>query len=233
MTTQAHQHATCVDGDVNQFPVETIPDAPFLTGVGGGRWHAISRESMACLRTGPADSVAFAECGELVRVALKFGAYDRAAIPVLYHPCHTCAWTVAAETKTLDHEIGLMVPRDGELAALAQVLPNPTIAARLARTLIARAARDEDYGQEKLIQLLAAVSAHAPVRLVSEDCADGGCSHEGRCPGQVAREACSLQAGEWAGEWAGQFLKECTVPAPCPVLAAIAGYAGVALGIQT
>lgn len=230
-STETHDHADCVHADVNCGEVGAIPDVPFLTGVGGGQWHAISRESMAYLRTGPADSVAFAECGELVRVALKFGAYDRLTVPVLYHPCHTCAWTVAAQTDALDVEVSLLMPEARERAALAQVLPDPLFAAKVAQALVTRAARyEDDYGTENLVQLLAAVSAHAPVQLMSEDCAEGGCSHEGYCPGSVACRACSLQSGEWAGEWAGTFLSECTIPAPCPVLVALAGHAGVGFG---
>jgi hypothetical protein len=40
----------------------------------------------------------------------------------------------------------------------------------------------------------------------------------------VACQACSLQAGSWAGEWEGQYAVECTIPAPCGVLTALAEY---------
>lgn len=208
----------------------TGPDGkpvPYLTGVGRG-WHAVSLPSMEYLRTGPADSVAFAECGELVRVAPEVGAYNRADVPVSHDPCQACAWTVAAQTGTLEREAGLLVPTGNDLAALTRVLPDPVLAAKIARAILA--APDWEPGHPADVQLLATVAAHAPVLLLPEGCAEGDCEHGDECDYPEASagcKACSLQAGSWAGEWEGQFREECQIPAPCRVLLALAEHAGV------
>jgi hypothetical protein len=193
----------------------TGPDGkpvPYLTGVGHG-WHAVSRESLAYLRTGPADSVAFAECGELVRVAPKFGAYNRADVPVSNDPCHICAFTVAAA--------------GGMPALQAEVDRLPAFAADICRAILTEP--DWEPRGPASIQLLAKVAAHAPALRLREECADRDCEHEGGiCPSDGAVcAACSLLAGDWAGEWQGQLREECTIPAPCAVLLALAKYAGV------
>ena len=209
--------------------VNDLPDVPYLTGVGRG-WHAIDLPSMDYLRTGPADSVAFAVCGELVRVAPKFGAYNRVDVPVTHNPCQACAWTVAAQTGTLEREARLLVPTGNDLTALTRILPDPMLAAKIAQAILADPGWER--GDPASIQLIASAAAHAPVLLVPEGCADGDCEHGdgGGCdyPDVTAGcQACSLQTGSWAGEWEGQFREECTIPAPCAVLLALAKYAGV------
>lgn len=200
----------------------------YLTGVSHG-WHAVSLPSMDYLRTGPADAVAFAECGELVRVAPKFGAYDRGSVPVSYGPCQMCAWTVAGATGTLEREIARLAPQGDELAALARILPDPMLAVKICRAILAKSDRED--GHEATIQLLATAAAHAPVLLLPEGCAEGDCGHgDGMCDypeADAGCQACSLQTGSWAGEWEGQFRTECTIPAPCGVLLKLAGYAGI------
>ena len=191
-----------------------VPDVPFLTGIGSGDWHAIPKDALAYALEGPAYSVAFAACGQLVRVAAKFGAYNRGTTPVTYHPCQQCAWTVAAE--------GGMPAIEAEIGRL------PSLAGDTCRAILGRA-RNEDADYEPdhpaTIQLLAAVAAHAPVDLVSEECADGECEHaDGEHPsGAAACLACSLVVGDWAGEWDGQLRPECIIKAPCAVLLALAG----------
>jgi hypothetical protein len=208
----------------------TLPDVPYLTGVGRG-WHAIDLPSMDYLRTGPADSVAFAVCGELVRVAPRSGAYNRGDVPVTYGPCQMCAWTVAAATGTLEQEIARLEPKGNELAALARVLPDPMLAAKICRAILTEP--DWEPGHPASIQLLAKVAVHRPVLLLPEGCAEGDCGHitdDAECSypdAAVGCKACSLQTGSWAGEWEGQFREECTIPAPCAVLLALAKYAGV------
>ena len=209
-------------------PLVTLPDVPYLTGVGRG-WHAIDLPSMGYLRTGPADSVAFAVCGELVRVAPRSGAYNRSDVPVSNDPCHVCAFTVAAAggESALQAEINRLRPTSDEIPALSRLMPDPFLAVNICRAIAAEP--DWEPGHPASIQLLATVAAHRPVLRLREECADRGCEHEGGvCPSDGAVcAACSLLAGDWAGEWRGQLREECTIPAPCAVLLALAKYAGV------
>jgi hypothetical protein len=205
----------------------TFPDVPFLTGVGQGTWHAIGRESLKYLRTGSADSVAFAECGELVRVAPKFGEYNRDSRPVTYRPCHLCAWTVAAAggRAAMEAEADRLRPTSDTLPALDAVMADSFIAVNACRAVLAAAvAPSGHYNLEHgaTLQMLTAIARHAPVLLVGEKCSEGGCSHRGPCRGIAACQACSLQDGEWAGEWAGHYRPECTIQAPCAVLTRLA-----------
>ena len=183
----------------------------FLTGIGSGDWHAIPKDALAYALEGPAYSVAFAACGELVRVAAKYGAYNRDTTPVTYHPCQPCAWTVAAE--------GGMPSIDAEIGRL------PSLAGDTCRAILGRTDADYEPDHPATIQLLATVAAHAPVDLVSEECAEGDCDHaDGQHPSStVACLACSPVTGDWAGEWEGRLRPECIINAPCAVLLALAG----------
>jgi hypothetical protein len=219
-------------GETGSTP-EDLPDVPFLTGVGSGNWHAIPKDSLDCCGDGWADSVTFASCGELVRVARKFGAYSRTTTPVLYHPCQICAWTAAAAggEAALQAEADLLRPTADELPKLARLVPDPFVAVNACRAILARE-RDEDEAEHGLdhpatIQLLATIAEHVPALLVSEECADGDCEHTGgACPPSAAAcLACSLVVGDWAGEWQGQVRPECTIKAPCAVLLALSAAA--------
>ena len=212
---------------------EDLPDVPFLTGVGSSNWHAIPKDSLAYCRTGPADSVTFASCGELARVATKYGAYNRATTPVLYHPCYVCAFTVAAAGgwSALQAEIDRLRPTADELPRLGRLVPDPFAAVNACRAILAREG-DEDQaehgpGHPATIQLLATIAEHVPALLVSEECGDGDCEHTGgACPSSTAAcIACSLVVGDWAGEWQGQLRPECTIKAPCAVLLALSAAA--------
>ncbi len=203
-----------------------FPDVPFLTGIGSSDWHAIPKPSIAYVLTGTAYSVAFAACGELVRVAPKFGAYDRGKSPVTYSPCQPCAWIVAAAggMAALQVEAARLGPTSDELDRLARLLPDPLLAVNACKAILAEFEDDDEPGNPATLQLLATIAAHAPALLVSEECGDGDCEHdEGTCPSStVACIACSLVVGDWAGEWQGQLRPECTVKAPCAVLLALA-----------
>jgi hypothetical protein len=180
------------------------PRGLFRIGVQDG-WHAIDPAGIA-LRC---ELHARAVCGAVVRVTKHEQPYDPAAHPVSIDPCPACRWIVAARTETLD-------------AALAAL--DDAIALTAATDVLNAARRDErEPDDPRTIQLLAAISRHAPVPLVAENCSEGDCGHPaGMCPESMACAACSLQAGDWAGEWQGQYLGECTIGAPCSVLLRLA-----------
>jgi hypothetical protein len=181
----------------------------FLVGV-QDEWHAIDAPATA-LRC---ELHAWAVCGAVVRQAEPDQPYDFTAYPVSLGACPECLWTVAARTDALD-------------AALA-TLGHP-LAHDIAAAVLNEAGRRELdlYDAPEMIDLLTAVSRHAPARLVSEECRDGDCEHEGDCPGRSACAACSLQAGSWAGEWEGQYRDECAITSPCAPLLALAAHFGV------
>jgi len=188
----------------------------FLTVVHRG-WHAIDATDIDPGCTAHAWSV----CATIVRVAKdEYQPYDPAVVPGSYDPCQECLWTVAARTDTLD----------AALARLTDPLAHDTVAA-----IFNEAGRLGFLGQydanpmddPATLQLVATVARHAPVILVAEGCAEGDCAHAGSCPGDLACRACSLQEGSWAGAGEGMYREECTVPAPCAVLLALAKHAGV------
>jgi hypothetical protein len=185
----------------------------FLAGVQDG-WHAIPPEGImrGC------DGHAWSACGLIVRVARDDSGEPRSwqpgEPPQSCRPCPACFWTAAAKTGQLD----------AALETLNDPLARATAAAVVAGSGWFLAG---DWDDSSGLQLLAAVTRHAPAELVSEGCAEGDCDHDGRCPARTACPACSLQAGSWAGEWEGQFRDECTILAPCAVLLAIADHFGV------
>jgi hypothetical protein len=222
-----------------------LPDTPFLTGV-SDRWHAIHRaDAEWAVRQHGKDPAVHAACGKLARLARAWPVYgeDR---PRWLHRCPECAWTVAAETGDLDQQLQALIPPAADHAVLARLLSDPLIAVTAAARLVEAVTSghaDYDPDHPAVIQLLAAITRHAPVILVPEDCAEGTCGHcedaaetgggqPRECPRPDAAAACaecSLQAGQWAGEWEGQYLSECTITAPCPVLTALAEHAAKAL----
>jgi hypothetical protein len=190
---------------------DTMPG--FLLGVHKG-WHAIEDGS---LRPG-CTAHAWSLCAEPVRMALDEDEvprpYDVTTVPGSYNPCPACRWIAAARTGTLE--------------AVLATLSDP-LAHGVAAVILRDAARDyEDDDDPRVMQLLTAVSRHAPVDLLSEGCAEGDCEHEdGRCPARQGCRACSLQAEGWGGEWEGQYLDECTITSPCAPLLALAKHYGV------
>jgi hypothetical protein len=212
-----------------------LPDAGFLTGIGGGERHAIDREWFEQTRRRHWSGYARGECGRPVLYASMFPVYGQDRHPHVSW-CPECAWTVAARQPDLGGQVtALLTPPPGEQAVLGRLMPDPLIAVHAAVMIIDAAELDDGYrvGPET-VRLLAAVTRHAPVVLVTEDCADGECGHgpDGigeRCAA-VACRACSVQAGpEAGGDWEGRFLPECTIPAPCAPLTALAVHAERAL----
>jgi hypothetical protein len=204
----------------------------YLTGVQDG-WHAIDPAGVR-MNCGLHH---WAVCGKPARMALVDDGsvprpYDPAAYPVKWDPCPDCSWSVAARTGDLDAAVAALAPSGDDLAALLAISPRLPMLANLTAGAIVAAAADDDAEPDDpaTLHLLAAVSRHAPVLLASEACTDGECGHHGRCPGPAACRACSLQAGDWAGEWQGQYMRECTIPAPCAVLLALAVHFGVTEG---
>lgn len=200
------------------------PEPAYLTGVQQG-WHAVARDALkyaALMSNGV--QVAQAECGALVRVS-KHGAYIRDGFPVMHDPCPECAWTVAVAVDATECELDLITPDFAEYDALAGLGLDPLLPGKLIRAILAAA---EDRSDPAVIRQLAAVTRHAPSRAVSEECAEGDCSHDPCTGGRAVCWACSLRAGDEAGEWAGSLMEQGTVAAPCSVLSALAAHYGIA-----
>lgn len=196
-------------------PLPEVITAPrFLAGV-QHEWHAIDPLAVRPPGFPGCHAHAGALCGDIVRIARDdLQPYRPGEPPQSFAPCPACRWEVAATTNT----------QAAALVAMSDRLAQSVAAAILVW------ARDEgrDLDDGRTLQLLAHVSRHEPVLLTAEGCAEGDCDHEdGQCPGNLACQACSLQASGWAGEWEGTYLDECTIPAPCGVLLAIAAHYGV------
>jgi len=217
-----------------------LPDVPYLTGIGGEERHAIDREFFEESRRRHGGAYTRAECGRPVPYASQYPVYAGDWPPHVSW-CADCAWQVAAAEGDLGRQVRALIPpaRDDEI--LARLMGDPLIAVNAAAMLVDATGRDEDTGafSPEAIRVLAAITRHAPVILVPEECADGSCEHDPaagedgeamlrRCcapDAAVACKACSVQAGPEAGEWAGQFLSACTIPAPCAPLTALAAHA--------
>jgi hypothetical protein len=206
--------------------------AAYLVGVQDG-WHAIHPDVLAlAAATGDGIKIAQALCGRLVRYAPKYRAYTRDTRPVTFDPCPECAWAVAVATGATAREIQLILPDAPQSEVLRRNAIDPLLPAALCRAILAAA--EGDPSEPEVIRQLAAVTRHQPGVAVSEDCADGGCSHH-PCTypdGRAVCWACSLRAGDEAGEWAGQIMPECAVAAPCGAWSALAGYYQLAVTLR-
>jgi hypothetical protein len=209
-------------------------------------YHAVERpiaDAMAGLSVSGLPAVARAACGELVHVSERHGTYDRMSGAMSSAPCRYCAWTVAAATGSTGRELALITPGRAQAAAIAGGGVNPRLAVAICQAILtASISPDADYETDHpaTIQLLAQATRHRPVLLVPEDCAEDSCAcardadgddvSDRHCsyPGATAAcDGCTLQAGNWAGEWHGTAMPECTVPAPCSVLCALAHRYGI------
>jgi len=189
---------------------------PPVTGVEGGRWHGVER--LYPPRGADAGECGRALCGALVRVAVRVGVFDPDRVPA--RTCLECGWRAAIAAGTVAERVRALAGEEGA----------PGLAARVAEAVVAEA--DGPYGYFDLdhpytVQLLVAVSAHAPAALVAEECCDRDCEHPGDrpCPTVApACLACSEQTGAWAGEREGVCLPEATIAAPCEVLRTLAAH---------
>lgn len=196
---------------------------PPATGISDGGWHAIVRAYRP--RSGEGQVCGQAACGATACVAAKFGPFDPDRFPD--RTCAACVWTVAIRTGTLTDRYERLAAAEGA----------PGLAARVAQAIVAGESwpvGGYELDHPYTVQLLSAVTAHAPTPLISEGCAEGGCEHPPgqRCPTvAVACLACSQRSGSWAGEWEGQLMAECTISAPCEVLGTLAAHFKVTGGV--
>jgi hypothetical protein len=226
-------------------PWNPAASARYLTGVQDA-WHAVDcRAAQAAVSRAAAAGpppVSPAVCGELVRVAARYGAYERTNSAVRGGPCRYCAWTVAIATGSTGRELALITPGRRDAEAIARAGADPMLAVLICQAILAaESGEDAEYGLDHpaTIQLLAHATRHRPVLLVPEDCAEDPCSCEHQpagadddwhCgyPGATAAcGTCTLHAGGWAGSWEGTPMAECTVPAPCSVQITLAARYGL------
>jgi len=217
------------------YPPGMVPDPQvmtrYVTGVQDG-WHAIDRQDLErAFGTGP-HLAAWTVCGQLARVS-ELGVYTRDQGPVQSRPCPQCAWHVAIATGSIGREMTLLTPNRREAAALARCGVTPRTAVAVCQAILAAAG---DPAHPAVVRQLAAATAHRPDLSIPEDCAEGSCEHR---PARLAGRPnwrcgypdalavcweCTLTRGSWAGEYEGTALQECTVPAPCSVLLALAAH---------
>lgn len=209
-----------------------LPDAELVFGLGSSRRHAVThREALAAIGNGPVrGSKGFAVCGEIVRIAAKWGAYERDSE---YLPgdraCAQCAWIVAAGRDEIAVQIEAAVPLPEEQEVTCEQLGDGLLGVKLLKAIADdRSLADVkgDFVRSSRVDLLALSAAHLPELVVCEQCLEVGNAHQGqRCPATlVACMACTATAGPWAGEWESSILTQCTVAAPCSVLSALCAH---------
>jgi hypothetical protein len=220
--------------------VEPLPPIPAVSHVIGiddrpGPIHAIGHDhAVRAVEMGDSSARrvrAATECGSTAVIARHWGGFARGNRHVDNHTlCPECAWSVALQRGTEEVELAVLTPTGAETHALSLVPVDPLIAVRICRRLLAdrRAERDYDADSERWPRVLGHVTAHRPVLLMDESCAEGDCDHDtpAGCYGDtptVACLACSVLTGPEQGEWEGQV--DVLVPAPCSVLTAMAGDA--------
>lgn len=232
-------------------PLPPIPDVSHVIGItDGGPIHAIPhRRAVRAVKDCDNDTTrvsAATECGTTAVIARRWGAFARGNERVdRREVCPHCAWAVALkpaaaagtdeaalfETSPIGVELALLTPTGPELDALARVMPDPLMAPRACRAILADrdTGRECDTDHERWARLLGSVTAHLPVVLMDEGCNEGDCEHADRagCCGvepTVVCLACSILTGAEEGEWEGAV--DVAVPAPCSVLTALAGGGG-------
>ncbi|WP_327591380.1 hypothetical protein OHA25_60635 (plasmid) [Nonomuraea sp. NBC_00507] len=221
---------------------ETRPELPqgsHLVGSRDGITHAIARADALRGVDSGGDRL-WTACLGFADLIAGAGAFDAAA---LRHPapcpacerrddpwkacrrhtvCAKCAWAVALQAgpEAIERELQAITPAGDDPKALP--IPDPLIARRLCEAILAaenaatgqlEVTRPHDRG---LIELLAAVTQHAPAVRPADHTADeplwaiAGCA------------ACTLSIGDQARRLRTRASKEeCVVAAPCSVLAAL------------
>lgn len=230
-------------------PLPAIPEVPYLIGVhsgGDGLVHAIGHDNATWAVENAVGGELFARasavCGATVQIARYWGEFRRGnpqLDQLAGEVCPHCAWAVALDRGTTDAELALLTPAGPVLAAQRRLMPDPLLVVRICQRLLAlRAAPDRQHDEDSpyWAQLLGHATAHRPVVLLPEACAESGRGCEEHDPENnagcyaatdaVACGVCSvLSRADWAGEWSGQY--ECAVTAPCSVLQAMARQYGV------
>lgn len=214
-----------------------LPDAELVFGLGSSRRHAVTHtEAVAAIGDGPVrGSKGYALCGEIVRIAAKWGAYERDSeyLPA-DRACLKCVWIVAAGRDEIDAQIQSATPTLEEQDVVREQLGDGLIGVTLLKAIAADqslAAVKGDFVPSSRADLLALAAAHLPELVVCERCFESGNAHQGqRCPGAlVACMACTATAGPWAGEFESTIVEQCTVASPCSVLAALCARYSVSL----
>jgi hypothetical protein len=214
-----------------------LPDSELVFGIGGGRHHAVTHE-IAVRAIGDGlicDAVAEAVCDRLVGITPKWGPYERDS-QYLRHGgvCVPCAWIVAESHGELAVEIAAAAPTAQHADLIAAAVGDPMLGVRL---LEAIAADDTDpdfssrFHRTQRADLLARAAQHLPKVIVCEECSDHGGDgrhDDGPC-GRALCLACTMSAGPWAGEYEDYTMPECTVEAPCSVLAALCSHYNITL----
>jgi hypothetical protein len=173
-----------------------LPDVPFLVGISGGERHAIDREFFDGSRRLHGGKYAHSECGRPVLYASQYPIWA-GTWPPHVRWCADCAWTVAAHDGDLERQVRALIPPDALRPALTRLMADPLIAVKAAVSIIEAAESgygDHDAGDPEMIRVLAAITRHQPVILVTEDCADGECGHGADGIGErCAAVACGVQ----------------------------------------
>lgn len=227
-----------------------LPPVPYLVGLGQHKRHAVPHDTASRDREAADTSPTYviACCGSRVTLALKFGEFRRGNQWLSSNSpdrtCATCSWEVAISLGAVAAELQSLTPAGCELEALSRHLDDPLALVHVCEAILRIEGVPTDPNDDPLtVQLLSHATVHAPVVLMSEECADGNCEH---CPEdriadrawecglpdgavRVACAACSVRAGSWAGEWEGQFTTQGTVAAPCGVLTQLASHYGVVI----
>lgn len=229
----AHMAMMQLADDHNDPPPPLPTDVDYLIGLDGGRLHAVRyRDAAKAALANPSEwrITTHSVCHRQVGVARTWGGYDRDNENLATHRvCPECEWEVAVEAGTTAAVIKAMRFTGPDRDAAAKALGDPDLACRLYEAILATDRYDQDHPHVQ--DLLVHATRHGPVLLMSEECCDGDCEHEG--PAECREDswfgcgACSVVAGSWAGEWEGQFATECTVAAPCSAFTALLTHYGI------
>lgn len=214
-----------------------LPDSELVFGLGGGRRHAVTHD-VAVRAIGDGlirDSVAVAVCDRMVGIIPKWGVYERDSLYLRQGGvCVPCTWIVAESRGELAVEIAAAAPAAQHADLIAATVGDPLLGVRLLEAIAADGG-DQDFSSRfdrtQRADLLALAARHLPKVTVCEECSDfdgSGIHDNGPC-GRALCLACTMSAGPWAGEYEDYTMPECTVEAPCSVLAALCSHYNIEL----